>query len=182
MGLTENDTYHQRSSSSENSQIHNERVTIIWQSVPWCCNNFLGCQTLLRRISFPNIPKYHWDSANLTDIGAPRTAPSTRCTASHRRSQGGSQRGHSPQILENIVILCFEKHFSKQNSVIRLKSSILPPKIFWPLPNFWADYATAASTQVESILPSWWKSQLNRSLLEFLWMQGGILGYTSSKH
>jgi len=35
-----------------------------------------------------------------------------------------------PNILENIVILCFERRFSKQNSVIRLKSNILAPPIF----------------------------------------------------
>jgi len=29
------------------------------------------------------------------------------------------------RFLENIVILCFERHFSKQNSVIRLKFNIL---------------------------------------------------------
>jgi len=29
--------------------------------------------------------------------------------------------------LENTVILCFEMRFSKPNSVIRLKSNILPP-------------------------------------------------------
>jgi len=34
--------------------------------------------------------------------------------------------------------LCFERSFSRQNSVIRLKSNILPP------PNFWAGYATGA--------------------------------------
>ena len=38
----------------------------------------------------------------------------------------------------HIVILCFERRFSKQNSVIRLKSNILAPQ------NFWAGYATAA--------------------------------------
>ena len=38
----------------------------------------------------------------------------------------------SPKFLENIVILCFERRFSKQNSVIRLKSNILDPPIFWP--------------------------------------------------
>jgi len=32
-----------------------------------------------------------------------------------------------PKFLENMVILCFERRFSKQNSVIHLKSSILPP-------------------------------------------------------
>jgi len=41
-----------------------------------------------------------------------------------------------PKCLENIAILCFERRFSKQNSVIRLKSNILA------LPNFWAGYAT----------------------------------------
>ena len=43
------------------------------------------------------------------------------------------------KFLENIVILCFERCSSKQNSVIRLKSSIFPPQ-----KNFWAGYATAA--------------------------------------
>jgi len=43
----------------------------------------------------------------------------------------GEQRGHGPpKFLENIVILCFERRFSKQNSVIRLKSNILPPQNF----------------------------------------------------
>jgi len=44
----------------------------------------------------------------------------------------GETRGHAPpKFLENIVILCFERRFSKQNSVIRLKSNIFPPpKIF----------------------------------------------------
>jgi len=30
-----------------------------------------------------------------------------------------------PKFVENIVILCFERRFSKQNSVIRLKLNIL---------------------------------------------------------
>jgi len=30
-----------------------------------------------------------------------------------------------PKFVENIVILCFEKRFSKQNSVVRLKLNIL---------------------------------------------------------
>jgi len=41
------------------------------------------------------------------------------------------------KFLEHIVILYFERRFSKQNSVIRLKSNI------WPPPFFWAGYATA---------------------------------------
>ena len=33
------------------------------------------------------------------------------------------------KFLENIVILCFERRFSEQNSVIRLKSNLLAPQI-----------------------------------------------------
>ena len=48
-----------------------------------------------------------------------------------------------PKFLEHVVILCFEGRFSKQNSVIRLKSKILaPPKNFLAPPNSWAGYAT----------------------------------------
>ena len=44
----------------------------------------------------------------------------------HRRCQGGGQSGHTPpKVLENIFILCFERRFSKQNSVFRLKLNIL---------------------------------------------------------
>jgi len=52
---------------------------------------------------------------------------------SHRRSQGGL-RGHvHPKFLEHIVILCCEKRYPKQNSVIPLKSNILAsPKFFGP--------------------------------------------------
>ena len=50
---------------------------------------------------------------------------------------GRSQEGHDPpKFLENIVILCFERRFSKQNSVIRLKSSILSPPNFLVPPKF----------------------------------------------
>jgi len=34
------------------------------------------------------------------------------------------------KVLENIGILCVERRFSRQNSVIRLKSNILAPPIF----------------------------------------------------
>jgi len=40
-----------------------------------------------------------------------------------------------PQFLENIVVLCFERRFAKENSVICLKSNISPQ-------NFLAGYAT----------------------------------------
>jgi len=44
----------------------------------------------------------------------------------HRRSQGRAKTAiPPPKRVENIVILCFERRFSKQNSVIRLKLNIL---------------------------------------------------------
>jgi len=39
------------------------------------------------------------------------------------------------KFLENVVILCLERRFTKQNSVIRRKSNIFAP------PNVWAGYA-----------------------------------------
>jgi len=53
-------------------------------------------------------------------------------------SRGAKGAVPPKKCLENIVILCFERRFSKQNSVIRLKSNIWLPQ------NFWAGYATAA--------------------------------------
>jgi len=51
-------------------------------------------------------------------------------TNDHTRSQGRGQRGTAPpKFLENTVLLCIERRFSNQNSVIRLKSNILPPNI-----------------------------------------------------
>jgi len=51
----------------------------------------------------------------------------------HRRSQGG-KRSMPPKFSESIVILCFERRFSKQNRVIRLKSNIFgaPKFLGWP--------------------------------------------------
>jgi len=37
----------------------------------------------------------------------------------------GDKGAMPPQFLENIVILCFERRFSKQNNAIRLKLNIL---------------------------------------------------------
>jgi len=47
----------------------------------------------------------------------------------HRRSQV-AKGVIPPTFLENIVILCFERRFSKQNSVISLKSNVLPRQKF----------------------------------------------------
>ena len=45
-------------------------------------------------------------------------------------ARGRGQKGHDPpKFLKNIIILCFERRFAKQNRVVRLKSYILPPKI-----------------------------------------------------
>ena len=44
----------------------------------------------------------------------------------HRRSQGAMP---FPKFLACTVILCFERWYPKQNSVIRLKSNILPPNL-----------------------------------------------------
>jgi len=69
-----------------------------------------------------------------------RSVTRNGCTAWHRRSQAmRGQRVHGPpKFLKNLVILCLERRYSKQNSDISLKSNILAP------PNFWAGYATAA--------------------------------------
>jgi len=73
----------------------------------------------------------------------------------------GGQRGHAPaKLLENIVILCFERHFSKQNSVIRLKLNILAPPKFLPLPNFWAGYDTVWCQQ------HWFWTHANKMLAQ----------------
>ena len=42
----------------------------------------------------------------------------------------GAKGPWSPKFLENIIILFLERRFSKQNSVIRLTSYILPIQIF----------------------------------------------------
>ena len=54
-------------------------------------------------------------------------------SSSHSRSQG-DPGGHAPtKFLAYTVILCFKMRYPKQNSVIRLKSDILPtPQIFCP--------------------------------------------------
>jgi len=49
---------------------------------------------------------------------------------------------YSIMFWEAFFILCFERRFFKQNSVIRLKSNISPPS------NFWAGYATATKRRL----------------------------------
>ena len=58
-----------------------------------------------------------------------------------------------PKFLENMVILCFERRFSKQNRVIRLKSNILVPQIFGlAAPLFTRTIIVTSETHHE---PSW---------------------------
>ena len=45
-------------------------------------------------------------------------------------ARGGPKGPCPPKFLETIVILCFERRFSKQNIVIRLQSHILAPDKF----------------------------------------------------
>jgi len=58
----------------------------------------------------------------------------------HRRSQGGQTDHVPPKCLEKIIILCFERRFSEQSSVIGLKSNFLPhPKFLGWLRHCMAD-------------------------------------------
>ena len=57
-------------------------------------------------------------------------AHNNRYTSFHRPSQGACRSMLAPKFFEYIVILCFERHYPKQNSVIRLKSNILPPNVW----------------------------------------------------
>jgi len=83
-------------------------------------------------------------SLSLRDMGHTRTNNGLlnlwkRCY--QRRTQGWAKEAKPPQkFLENIVIFCFGKRFSRQNSVIRLKSNIFLHK-FLGLQNFCAGYA-----------------------------------------
>jgi len=89
------------------------------------------------------------------------------CQKGLHQSIGVARRGPKgpchPQFLENITILCFERRFSKQNSVIRLKSSILTPQFFWSSLNFWAGYATATNLEC--------RSRLQQDPAFFFWTQ-----------
>ena len=66
----------------------------------------------------------------------------TRLCVCYRGVARGVCGAMPPKFLEHIVILCLERQYSRQNSVIRLKSNILLlPKFFW-LPTFlgWLRY------------------------------------------
>jgi len=75
----------------------------------------------------------------------------------------GDKGPSPPKFLENIVILCFERRFSKQNSVIRLKSNILAPQ------NFWAGYAIAPTDYFLKLQPHcwFWNSAVKSQVFKF---------------
>jgi len=89
----------------------------------------------------------------------------------------GAKGTMPPTFLENIVILCFERRFSKQNSVIRLKSYIFPPNFFAPSPNFWAPLVLALSFFQDA---SWRPADGDRStVLHPFWHERSKLNGTS---
>jgi len=57
-------------------------------------------------------------------------------------SIGVARGGHTPQFLEYLVILCFERWYPKENTVASIKSKLLTPS------KFWADYATGLKVRV----------------------------------
>ena len=109
-------------------------------------------------MSRPKCPVTETARPNWPDrIGQTVTAQTETARPNHRRSQGG-QRNHGPhKFLEDIVILCFERRFSKQNSVIRLRSNILaPPKCLG-----WLRHWTESARPKSRVPPSWpqWKGK-----------------------
>jgi len=65
-----------------------------------------------------------------------KVGTTTKRCHTHRCSQGGPKGPCTPKFLENVVILCFERNFSKQNSVIR--SNILAPPKFLGWLHHWS--------------------------------------------
>jgi len=67
-----------------------------------------------------------------------------RSLAVSRESKGG----HAPhKCLAYLVIQCSERRYPKQNTVPRLKSSVLATPKFLPSPKFWAGYAIDVHAQ-----------------------------------
>jgi len=85
------------------------------------------------------------------------------------------------KFLENIVILCFERRFSKQNSVIRLKSNIFaPPQSFGLATPLCARCAISANGNLFS-----WLLALSRTVevkYELKWKQTSANKQNKSNH
>jgi len=88
-------------------------------------------------IKFCNSWKQTWKQSWLLTLSS--VYKQTR--SKHRRSQ---ERHGPSKFLEKLVILCFERQCSKQNTAVRLKSRHLAPQIFW------AGYATGSKTRTNS--------------------------------
>jgi len=125
---------------------------------------------LLVKLRLRNQLHDHADLMSLSGSNRSSLQVRPRCIGIDRGEPKGP---FPPNFLENIVILCFERRFSEQNSVIRLKSSILDsPRIFWPPPNFWAGYATAPMPNsvirfceiLQQLRPSPWLNRYPRCL------------------
>jgi len=78
---------------------------------------------------------FHFDRDKATNSVEILTCILVSLLRRHTRSQGWVKGAILPKFLENIVILCFERRFYKQNSVNRLKSNILSPPKFFGSPN-----------------------------------------------
>ena len=79
-----------------------------------------------------------------------QVGPTNEDPLDHTRSWGG--------VIEHVVILCFDRRSSKQNSVIRLKSRFLD------LQNFWAAYATGLDRDTRNFFSSYLSIE-SRSML-----------------
>jgi len=84
-------------------------------------------------------------------------------------ARGGPKGPCPPKFLKRIVILYFQRRFSKQNRIILLKSDILAsPKIFCHPPISWAGYATVtkAKNQKTPITERLTREWLTQALLD----------------
>ena len=75
----------------------------------------------------------------------------------------------TPKFLERsppnfLVILCLERQYPKQNSVIRLKLNILTPPNFFVPQNFWPGYASAVQAHL-FMLDCTYSTRHQRSLI-----------------
>jgi len=102
----------------------------IYQVTPWTLNVREDVDLVWKIFCFCNRFWYarmgtkYFQTQSVVYSGVRRKFP--RGGPKHRRSQGRAKGAMPPpKFVENIVILCFERRFSKQNSVIRLKLNLL---------------------------------------------------------
>jgi len=83
----------------------------------------------------------------LAPLSSPTSAPTLISVAR------GAQGAWTPNILAYLIVLCFERCHPKQNAAARLKSTILPLKIFW------TGYATALPPVMDLPRTAWVRLQ-----------------------